>query len=1156
MPGSIIAAALFPGLTGIALSVVSFAINMVVSSIIAKADSPDSNQNNTRQDQQNPGSRVQIPPAGDNKIPVVYGSAYVGGIITDLSITSDNQTLYYCLALSEVTNTEGFIAGGADVITFGDVYWGGKKVVFNANGYDVDSLLDESTGLSDTSVAGDLAFYFYNNGSSSPTNTAFPAFSTQVMGSSALTYQWTSAQAMTNCAFAIVKITYNQDANLTGMQVTKFQITNARKAPGDCFLDYFTSERYGAAIPYANIDTASLTALNTYCAQQVTYTQYSGGTNLQDRFQFNGQLETTQPIMTNLQLMATCCDCLMRYNEIMGTWGVIVQQPSYAVAMQLNDSNIIGPISVTPLDIASSFNIAEVKFPDNSAQDSFNSTIYDLAIVAPSLLYPNEPVNKQTINLALVNNSVSSQLLANRLLKAGREDLQVQCEIGFSGLQLEAGDIVSLTNTNYGFTNKLFRINKVIENFTDDGQITASLTLAEFNEAVYSDIPVTQFTPSPNTGLPQPLNFGSIPTPTVSTSSPNAATPSFIVNVTTPAGGITQYMEVWYSAFANPTSAQRLLAGTTAIQASGNPYPTSTPLQVSLTNIASGNWYFFTRAVNSLGASAYSSASAVFQWRPTTFSYDLQYIVVAYADSITGTGISASPTGKSYYGLYNSASTTYSPVAANYTWFLAQPTFGTTYKLAYITRGSRRLSTATALAGYAAGTAAYVPTAGFDSSQWSALPDGTNYIDLDIRTGQLTKTGTTSVGTGQIAISNNPDGTMVGSLAQFLNFGGAQTFTSNIAQLTIDIYGRVVGIIPPDNFYYTSDQFVATASQTVFTPTARQAGYITGMDLVFKNGILLDTTEYTENNTTVTLGTACTVGDNVIIVSMRSVASGNFYQDSGIDYSSGTGTTTLTYANLPHFTIFAGDNLTFGNTIGTTTITAGSFVIGTTYQITAIGTTNFTLIGAASNTVGLVFKATGVGTGTGTAVTAPAEFTVSTINYVTKQIVFTAAFTASAGNAVYRKIASGATYRSFSRFTNTLTAASSFTPTTFQYVSGSELLFLNGTIFNDQDYDLVANTVNNFPATANGNLTTIQWSPNISGVPNGLPTAVTTYTSNGVAVYSYSYTPAFFDLYGNGCLYVQGTDYTTATGSYTLIPTPNNNLTVLVQQTFDAVGAA
>lgn len=47
--------------------------------------------------------------------------------------------------------------------------------------------------------------------------------------------------------------------------------------------------------------------------------------------------------------------------------------------------------------------------------------------------------------------------------------------------------------------------------------------------------------------------------------------------------------------------------------------------------------------------------------------------------------------------------------------------------------------------------------------------------------------------------------------------------------------------------------------------------------------------------------------------------------------------------------------------------TAGSFNIGTTYTIVSIGTTDFTLIGAASNTVGISFIASGVGTGTGTA---------------------------------------------------------------------------------------------------------------------------------------------------------------------------------------------
>lgn len=53
--------------------------------------------------------------------------------------------------------------------------------------------------------------------------------------------------------------------------------------------------------------------------------------------------------------------------------------------------------------------------------------------------------------------------------------------------------------------------------------------------------------------------------------------------------------------------------------------------------------------------------------------------------------------------------------------------------------------------------------------------------------------------------------------------------------------------------------------------------------------------------------------------------------------------------------------------IGESTITAGSFVTGDYYMIRTVGTTDFTLIGAANNNVGTRFEATGAGTGTGTA---------------------------------------------------------------------------------------------------------------------------------------------------------------------------------------------
>jgi hypothetical protein len=47
--------------------------------------------------------------------------------------------------------------------------------------------------------------------------------------------------------------------------------------------------------------------------------------------------------------------------------------------------------------------------------------------------------------------------------------------------------------------------------------------------------------------------------------------------------------------------------------------------------------------------------------------------------------------------------------------------------------------------------------------------------------------------------------------------------------------------------------------------------------------------------------------------------------------------------------------------------TAGAFIVGDTYLITSVGTTNFQTIGASANQIGVHFIATGVGTGTGTA---------------------------------------------------------------------------------------------------------------------------------------------------------------------------------------------
>jgi hypothetical protein len=988
-------------------------LTMMASSVVSALTAPKQPQSNGQQ-QLNTGTNLQVPPATNNKLPVVYGTTFIGGTIIDLSISSDNQQLYYVLALCEVTG------GGSDAIAIGDIYYGGKKVTLD--GTSVTGLTDPSTGLVDTSINGYLNIYLYNNGSYAGLNTSQSAIS--VMQASGLTYTWDNSKLMSNTVFAIVHLTYNQQANVTSIQQTQFEILNPRNNAGDCILDYLTSDVYGGAVPTSQIDIDSLNALTAYCNQSITFNNYLGNPQTQPRFKFNGTIDTTQNILTNLQDMTSCCDCLLKYNEIYGKWGVIVQTPAYSVAMDINDSNIVSTIQITSLDISNTYNVAECQYPDLTLNSSFNSTTIDLSVVDPALLYPNEPQNKQTIKLPLVNNNVQAQLLATRFLKAARMDIQVQCTVNYIGLELEAGDVVTITNVNYGWTAKLFRILKVEQNFASDGTISIALILQTYDPSVYNDASITQYLPPPNTGLSLPNIFGTIPAPTISNLQPNIASPSFQVNVTTSSAGITQYAEVWYSAYPTPTSSQLMLAGTTEIQPNGNPYGNnaSTP-PVTLANIPSGDWYFFTRMVNSISTSPYSPASAVLQWRPTTFQYSNRYLSVAYANTITGSGFSFDPTGKSYYGFVNQTNSTVNGTPSAYTWYLANPTFGTNNHLLFNNRTGRKFSFATGPANYAAGSAAYVPsdTTTFDPSIWQALPNGENIIDLDQRTGQLIQTGTTTVGNGQIAINNNNQGLVVASLAQLLNFGtGVYTKTASAATITVDIYGRVVGFEPPDVFDYSMTAYTASSGQTFFS-VSRGAGYIVGQCFVFQNGLILDSTEYTDASSSVTLSHGAHAGDIITIISMKS-----------------------------------------------------------------------------SNT------STGV-------------------------------------------------YASFSRNTVTLTNQSNYTCSGFTITSGNELLFLNGTVVNAQDYNIAGQTIS-FVGAASGDLQVIQWTNNNLGVPNGTPVTEDINTVVGQTIYSFSYDPNAFNLYNNGVLQLETVDYSVGTGEYTLTTTPTTNANILVQQTFSRTG--
>jgi uncharacterized Fe-S cluster protein YjdI len=189
------------------------------------------------------GVREQVDPDTNNSIPVVYGTAFTGGIVTDAVMTGDNLVMWYCLTICE--RTGNLINGTPSVINIDAVYWNQNEVIFQSDGVTVNSFKDEDGGIS-TNPNGLIEMHFYNNGSSSQ------VFPLGTSGSSIPAYSrfpnWTGSHTMNQLVFCLVKVTYSKEKQITGLGNLEFKVRNTMTEAGDVINDYLTNSRYGAGI--------------------------------------------------------------------------------------------------------------------------------------------------------------------------------------------------------------------------------------------------------------------------------------------------------------------------------------------------------------------------------------------------------------------------------------------------------------------------------------------------------------------------------------------------------------------------------------------------------------------------------------------------------------------------------------------------------------------------------------------------------------------------------------------------------------------------------------------------------------------------------------------------------------------------------------------
>jgi hypothetical protein len=199
-------------------------------------------------------------------------------------------------------------------------------------------------------------------------------------------------------------------------------------------------------------------------------------------FSINGVIDTGRPVLQNMHDIAAASGCWLTYDITAGKWSVIINQVGSSVA-SFNDSNIIGGINVSSTGLTEVYNTVEIEFPHKDLVDKKD---YIKFSIPAGDRYPNEPDNVLTINSELINDPIQAELIAARELKQSRIDKVIEFRTDFSKVGLRAGDLISVTNSVYGFSSKVFRIISLQDEDTDDGNIVISITALEYDAGVYS----------------------------------------------------------------------------------------------------------------------------------------------------------------------------------------------------------------------------------------------------------------------------------------------------------------------------------------------------------------------------------------------------------------------------------------------------------------------------------------------------------------------------------------------------------------------------------------------------------------------------------------------------------------------------------------------
>jgi hypothetical protein len=329
---------------------------------------------------------------------------------------------------------------------------------------------------------------------------------------------WTSNHKLTDQGYLYARLEFDPDAFEQGLpnisaKVKGRKIYDPRTSttawsenPALVIRDYLTDTVYGLGATAAEIDDASFIAAANVCEESVTLS--GGGT--QDRYTFNGVVDTQNTPRSNLEQMLTALNGSLYYSN--GKWSL--RAGAYVTpTVTLDEDDLASGLTVTTaISARDSFNAIKGQFV--SPASDYQATDYPAITSGTFETEDNGERRYLNLDLPFTDNAARAQRIAKQILFKNRQEISLRAKFKMNAFQFQVGDTVMITNARLGFTQKVFEIVSWKLNF-DVNEVTVDCELTETNSAVYDWSAEETAFAQDNTTLPDPFT---IPAPTITPS--------------------------------------------------------------------------------------------------------------------------------------------------------------------------------------------------------------------------------------------------------------------------------------------------------------------------------------------------------------------------------------------------------------------------------------------------------------------------------------------------------------------------------------------------------------------------------------------------------------------------------------------------------------